>query len=1073
MELADPTAHKRAILEYWTLVEFFTPYLLDIALATEEHFERVFPEEPMALPWSNQTPLAEHDSSSIHAKGYYVYLGVFSIEETADRARHVFCERTNTWQSIDWRQCDVASKLSCFARLTVTKFGVPLWGTLTLSTLPWAHGRLLNNEAASLTMESYWKGVNKLLSDLKDEFSRILPGRLVRLPKEQAAYLDHQALVKLTEILFRWAGFAPRDYPIALIQVCRDEKNSGKTPEMPPAQEIPILNSFYAQALERAAVSLDSQKGTPLDLYLSGHCGRRISLEGEEGKKAVLEALRPASLPAGRWPASPSHQLTLMQQFAVNQSLSSLAEGGLFSVNGPPGTGKTTLLREIIAQTIVARAQALAQFERAQEAFVGRRTMGFLDGGSVSVSDLHPSLLGHEMIVVSSNNTAVQNLSHELPLRRELDPSYGHASYLAPVACRLLGAEEGEGAWGLISAALGNKKNCRRLVERIFIAGSDEEPGARIWDWERDYAGPSYAEARSRFMEAQERHRILLDDIEALAHLHKEISGGHLEALYERTLSELLCAERAVEAVQEKLKFREEAEKDSRDLAALLEQRVQIWNRERPNVVKRFSNGKEWEEWSERSSVYTGEQITALETLQAHIIHRRELLNALEQLQGDAELEEYQLFECSFWVDWCQNEYLRLKAAYPDVLLPQEPFDLESAEVQKGVFYQTATLNDCRSELFIAALAFHEAWLAETLRPKGGFRGNLLAISNLLQGKYPTTTDDTRLAWQSVFVVIPLLSSTFASFERMFRYLEPQTLGWVFIDEAGQALPQAAVGAIWRAKRVLSIGDPFQIEPISAVPPEIVDGMAKHRLHDRYLAWAPSQISLQNLMDAASQYGTLRHVRDIPYWLGAPLRVHRRCCDPMFSIANEIAYEHSMVLATESHCDHALPPSCWYDVGGEATDRQFVPAQGNELLQRLIIALSAMSSPDIYVISPFREVVRQAQHLIFGNKIIKALFENKFPGMVLHAWIREAVGTVHTFQGKQAAAVFLILGADQSTFGAVEWATRKPNLLNVAVTRACDRFYIIGDYNLWRRWPYFDIAARKLERVAPSAHHPS
>jgi|GEM_PF-4186730 len=67
MELADPTAHKRAILEYWTLVEFFTPYLLDIALATEEHFERVFPEEPMALPWSNHTPLAEHDSSSIHA----------------------------------------------------------------------------------------------------------------------------------------------------------------------------------------------------------------------------------------------------------------------------------------------------------------------------------------------------------------------------------------------------------------------------------------------------------------------------------------------------------------------------------------------------------------------------------------------------------------------------------------------------------------------------------------------------------------------------------------------------------------------------------------------------------------------------------------------------------------------------------------------------------------------------------------------------------------------------------------------------------------------------------------------
>ena len=100
-------------------------------------------------------------------------------------------------------------------------------------------------------------------------------------------------------------------------------------------------------------------------------------------------------------------------------------------------------------------------------------------------------------------------------------------------------------------------------------------------------------------------------------------------------------------------------------------------------------------------------------------------------------------------------------------------------------------------------MTLHEAWLAETSRGKGGFRGNLMAISNILQGKSPTTNDDTRLAGKVFFFSFPVISSTFASIGRLFRHLEPGTLGWVLIDEAGQATPQAAVGAIWRAKRVL------------------------------------------------------------------------------------------------------------------------------------------------------------------------------------------------------------------------------------------------------------------------------
>ena len=98
--------------------------------------------------------------------------------------------------------------------------------------------------------------------------------------------------------------------------------------------------------------------------------------------------------------------------------------------------------------------------------------------------------------------------------------------------------------------------------------------------------------------------------------------------------------------------------------------------------------------------------------------------------------------------------------------------------------------------------------------------------------------------------------------------------------------------------------------------------------------------------------------------------------------------------------------------------------------------LNSGYSGNIYVISPFKSVAGACD-----NEFRK--IENVF------------CGTVHKFQGKEADIVFLVLGSDPKSSGARKWASQKPNILNVALTRAKKRLYVIGNKKLWSQCEYY------------------
>ena len=54
-------------------------------------------------------------------------------------------------------------------------------------------------------------------------------------------------------------------------------------------------------------------------------------------------------------------------------------------------------------------------------------------------------------------------------------------------------------------------------------------------------------------------------------------------------------------------------------------------------------------------------------------------------------------------------------------------------------------------------------------------------------------------------------------------------------------------------------------------------------------------------------------------------------------------------------------------------------------------------------------------------------------------WTKNCVGTVHTFQGKDANEVLLVLGCSNKSAGAMNWVVKKANILNVACTRAKEK----------------------------------
>ena len=930
-------------------------------------------------------PAWEHDPgpSEGHVVHWYLPVGAVRVDEAMARLRRAFAPSPDgdeeeapprpTGRGKGSRSVAAAVLLDARGRVVDNRFGV--------SPFAWAVPTALTGSVASLCE---WTDVRRglaleLAADLAwhPDGADVVTWRLHR--DAQRALVARLRAVEGT--------MEPTDFAIRM-----------ETPEgREDAPELRLSDSWFMDDLGRAR-----------DLLSAGRCppgvARYLGVVPPHARAEVdattVEALvAPAAFPPVRWPAPGGHSLVSLQQAAVNAARALPRDGSVLAVNGPPGTGKTSLLRDLVAAAVLDRAVAMAAFDDPNRAFSRTNVPRSGPGGQdFRFHRLHPTLLGHEVLVASSNNGAVENVVAELPRRSSVgrDMAYHPVVSDALETGRRTRASVEEGAardgvttdasgetWGLVSAALGRSANVRTFLDAFWfdddVCMATALRGACRTDAHgrpkvrgvprilRDGRLPTGGEATARWRAARRRLGSLLEEV------------GRRTAEVQRVRDEV----RALEA----------------DLATATSDR-------RPSDV------------------------AGLARLKSEIARRRG------------------------YVDWARGD-LGDRIVDDAWLGDREGRNLVPPWMPDG-------LHALREDVFEAAMEIHLAFAACAARKASD---NLTVATRMLSGM--TVGPDIAVhAWASLFAVVPVLSTTFASVRRLLGSVPDGTFGWLVVDEAGQAVPQAAVGAIARARRTVVVGDPSQVEPVVSLPGALVAAVfeAYDLDPDR---WAPPRASVQTLADAASPYGvTVRAPTgsSVPRRIGVPLQAQRRSDQPMHSICNAMAYGGRMIRAVPDRpagpVVGSLGRSRWIDVRSPGAVGRWVPDEGDvveAILERL--AADGVRRPDLFVVTPFRDVRRGiVDRLLARDDLADALD-------LRPDWYDARIGTVHKVQGREAEAVVVVLGAPgRDTHGARRWATATPNVLNVAVSRAREAVYVVGDRSAWCR----SGSARHLADGLPS-----
>lgn len=313
-------------------------------------------------------------------------------------------------------------------------------------------------------------------------------------------------------------------------------------------------------------------------------------------------------------------------------------------------------------------------------------------------------------------------------------------------------------------------------------------------------------------------------------------------------------------------------------------------------------------------------------------------------------------------------------------------------------------------------------------------------------------------------MITPCLVMTFYMLPRQFMAFGEQKSFFLYnyidlliVDEAGQVSPEIAAGAFSLAKKSVVVGDVYQIEPVWSV----------NRALDKTLAVSSGAIQSLDEFELLEQTG-LNSSRSSVMKVAAKcckyekfddkglfLSEHRRCYDEIIDYCNRLVYKGNLMpMRGYGKDDKKLAIKQWPQMGFKQIDTEYSSRKGSSRVNRLEaeqiaewlknnFKLIANAYPKeikenlIGIITPFKAQV----------ECIKYELKKQMP--TNHSKI--SVGTVHTFQGAERKIIILstVYGKQDGCF----FIDANKSLMNVAVSRAKDNFFVFGDINCLKDSP--------------------
>ncbi|EHW2707690.1 AAA domain-containing protein [Escherichia coli] len=283
----------------------------------------------------------------------------------------------------------------------------------------------------------------------------------------------------------------------------------------------------------------------------------------------------------------------------------------------------------------------------------------------------------------------------------------------------------------------------------------------------------------------------------------------------------------------------------------------------------------------------------------------------------------------------------------------------------------------------------------------------------------------------------------------------------LIVDEAGQVLPEVAAASFALAKKALVIGDTEQIPPIWSITPaidvgnmlaeKILSGSTQEEITEKYTAIADlGKSAASGSVMKIAQFAS-RYQYDPELARGMYLYEHRRCFDNIIGYCNTLCY-HGKLLPKRGHEESNLMPAMGYlhiDGKGELAssgsrynllEAETIAAWLAENQQNIEAHYGKSLHEVVGIVTPFSAQVSTIKQALGKQGISTGTNEKSL-----------TVGTVHSLQGaERAIVIFSPVYSKHEDGGFID---SDNSMLNVAVSRAKDSFLVFGDMDLFEIQP--------------------